>query len=166
MIFKFKITEMMYIPIIKDGIRVIVDHPAIQNPQWLNYTLQLIPKQVLNMSEFNWTCEKRKIMAYFLFKSYKPLVINEYSYRRHRPKYSCTREFLACTYLYVVVVCHIVIVYAVSTRCARARARHRLITELVSSHEYENAGPANNLKHVSSANYSLISEYMCMRDWT
>ena len=144
----------------------IVDRPAIQNSQWLNYTLQLIPKQVLNMTEFNWTCEKRKIMAYFLFKSYKPLVINEYSYRRHRPKYSCTREFLACTYLYVVVVCHIVIVYAVSTRCARARARHRLITELVSSHEYENAGPANNLKHVSSANYSLISEYMCMRNWT
>ena len=111
----------------------IVDRPAIQNSQWLNYTLQLIPKQVLNMTEFNWKCEKRKIMAYFFFKSYKPLVINEYSCRRHRPKYSCTREFLGCTYLYVVVVCHIVIVYAVSTRCARAR--QRLITELVSFHE-------------------------------
>ena len=106
----------------------IVDRPAIQNSQWLNYTLQLIPKQVLNMTEFNWKCEKRKIMAYFFFKSYKPLVINEYSCRRHRPKYSCTREFLGCTYLYVVVVCHIVIVYAVSTRCARARASidHRI----------------------------------------
>ena len=36
----------------------IVDRPAIQNSQWLNYTLQLIPKQVLNMTEFNriYTC--------------------------------------------------------------------------------------------------------------
>ena len=31
----------------------IVDRPAIQNSQWLNYTLQLIPKQVLNMSTEN-----------------------------------------------------------------------------------------------------------------
>ena len=43
----------------------IVDRPAIQNSQWLNYTLQLIPKQVLNMTEFNWKCEKRKIMGFF-----------------------------------------------------------------------------------------------------
>ena len=45
----------------------IVDRPAIQNSQWLNYTLQLILKQVLSMTEFNWKREKRKIMADLFF---------------------------------------------------------------------------------------------------
>ena len=52
---------------VKDGIRVyIVDRSAIQNSQWLNYTLQFIPKQVLNMTEFKWKCEKRKIFFQIL----------------------------------------------------------------------------------------------------
>ena len=58
----------------------------------------------------------------------------------------------------------------------RARARQRLITEYYPAGAVQGDYTGNlntkmlvqqkNLNHVSSANYSLISEYMCMRNWT
>ena len=174
---------------------LIVDRPAIQNLQWLNYTLQLIPKQVLNMTEFNWKCEKLKITAYFFFKSYKPLaplfskqwifmndiglsivlpgsslVVHTYTLWLYVTYCYCICGFYTVRARQVLITLFTVIRHVLCNTCCQLIGSFKRswimkeTTKLGGNFQYEHVSLKQPVNHVSSANYSLIFKYMCMRN--